>query len=312
MGADQEVAAVASLSYRPHWVLAGLMLLVGCKGGQEQTCLRQAMDATGLQAGVMSYTGPHGEERSVRQGPWPLAGVDASLPMASLTKPLVAHQVLRQIEAGHLRLDQSVAELLPVYVGPITEGTTIRNLLQHQAGYDRTKSDPLFASELPDCRQAARRVLSYSPEHLPGSRVIYSNAGYCVLGEVLLQHGWGGDLVPVLQAPLGAAGGWEGSASQLRTRLAAQLPLKVLPSAIHLEDGSYYGYGWRYWPQRSDLQWTHFGRLPGLVSIAASDGKQSMLVAHFSGDPADYEKMALKYVDAVTKCLQPASALLAE
>lgn len=300
---------MAFLSRRFWLVPVFVAALCGCRadlGRTEsvQACLDSAMDATGLHGGVMSYVDQQGEEILVRQGLLPLAGADAQLPMASLTKPLVADEIRRQIEAGQLRLDQPVAELLPFYSGVAVKGITVRHLLQHQAGYDRARVDPLFASAVPDCRQAAREVLSRPPEYLPGSQVLYSNAGYCVLGEVLLQHGWGGGLQPVLRTPLGAAGGWRGSVRQLRVLLERQLPLHDLSSDNHLSDGSYYTYGWRHWPQRDHFQWTHYGRLPGLVSIAASDGKKSMLVAHFSGDPDDYEKVASTFVESAFRCLQ--------
>lgn len=261
------------------------------------------MRATGLGEGVMVYSTLSGPEFAVRQQVLPLMGVDARLPMASLTKPLVARQVYRHVQAGDMRLDQPVIQLLPDFDKTGGPEVTVRHLLQHQAGFDRAMRDPLFHPGPISCRRAAHDVMLRPAESSAGSRIIYSNAGYCVLGEVLLQQGWAGSIAPVLRTPLGAAGGWRGSVRQLNHLLRQQLPLPALDSGPRLPDGSYYAYGWRYWPQRSGLRWTHFGRLPGMVSVAASDGQQSMLVAHFAGDPPDYEAMALTYLDNVQRCL---------
>lgn len=79
---------------------------------------------------------------------------DRRFPLASVTKPLSAYAFLIAIAEGGLDLDQPA--------GP--EGATVRHLLAHTAGYD-------FGS---------RKILA-----APGTRRIYSNAGFEVLGEVL-------------------------------------------------------------------------------------------------------------------------------
>lgn len=284
--------------------LAGA-LLAGCQKSPEQLCLLQAMGNTGLSHGVMAYSDADGRVVVLRSGWLPLLGGDAELEMASLTKPLVAQKIKNQLDAGNIRLEQPIAELLPEGPAEAVEGVTIRRLLQHQAGYDRTLRDPLFTAAGPDCRGAARDVLGRMPERNPGESVIYSNAGYCVLGEVLLRHGWASDLEPVLREPLGAAGGWSGSVVTLHAQLRRELPLRDLSSSHELPDGSYYAYGWRHWPQRlSGPQWTHYGRLPGVVSMAGTDGVHRMLVAHFSGDPIDYEQVAASYLAASWQCFR--------
>lgn len=292
-------------------VLRGMVCLaLGVLGGCDRSsmaerergdCLVDAMRATGLKQGVMVHATLDGDDFVVRQQLLPLMGAHAQLPMASLTKPLVAWQVRQQIQAGRMRLDQPIGELMPASAH--AQSITVQHLLQHQAGFDRSVHDPLFWPGPPSCRRAAADVLSRPAELPVGGQVVYSNAGYCVLGEVLLRHGWGGALTPVLAEPLGAAGAWQGSVDALSQRLLEQLPLAMLPSAQHLPDGSHYAYGWRYWPQRTVWRWTHYGRLPGMVSIAASDGAATVLVVHFSGDPPDYEAVAVAYLEQVQRCL---------
>jgi CubicO group peptidase (beta-lactamase class C family) len=81
--------------------------------------------------------------------------VDRPFPLASVTKPLVTAAVLVAIEEGTLGLDTPA--------GP--PGSTVRHLLAHASGL------------APDERRAVAPL---------GSRRIYSNAGFEVLGEALL------------------------------------------------------------------------------------------------------------------------------
>jgi CubicO group peptidase (beta-lactamase class C family) len=78
--------------------------------------------------------------------------VERRFPLASVTKPLAAYAVLVAYEEGAIDLDEPA--------GP--EGSTVRHLLAHASGL------------APD----ERRVLS-----APGTRRVYSNAGFETLGE---------------------------------------------------------------------------------------------------------------------------------
>ncbi|MEM9035448.1 MAG: serine hydrolase domain-containing protein [Actinomycetota bacterium] len=82
--------------------------------------------------------------------------MDAPFELASVTKLLSAHAVLVAVEEGTLALDQPA--------GP--EGSTIRHLLAHASGLS------------PEGRELAA----------PGTRRIYANAGYDVLGIELTRH----------------------------------------------------------------------------------------------------------------------------
>lgn len=75
-------------------------------------------------------------------------------PLASVTKLLSAYTVLIALDEGALELDQPA--------GP--EGSTVRHLLAHSGGYD-----------------FGERTVRYEP----GTRRLYSNAGFEVLGEKL-------------------------------------------------------------------------------------------------------------------------------
>src|SRR5690625_3235282 len=77
--------------------------------------------------------------------------------LASVTKPLTAYSVLLAVEEGVLALDDPVDE----------DGVTIRHLLAHTSGLDM--------------EQRVRRAA-------PGTRRIYSNAGFEVLAEVVAER----------------------------------------------------------------------------------------------------------------------------
>lgn len=83
--------------------------------------------------------------------------VDRVLPLASVTKPLTAYAVLVAVEEGALELEDPA--------GP--DGSTVAHLLAHASG---------LAPDEP--RRAAT----------PGTRRIYSNAGFELLGELVGQR----------------------------------------------------------------------------------------------------------------------------
>jgi CubicO group peptidase (beta-lactamase class C family) len=85
-----------------------------------------------------------------------IGATDRPFPWASLTKPVTALAVLVAVEEGTLSLDTSA--------GPV--GSTIRHLLAHASGLAPDEDRPMAA---------------------PGTRRIYSNAGYQVLSEVLAE-----------------------------------------------------------------------------------------------------------------------------
>jgi CubicO group peptidase (beta-lactamase class C family) len=147
---------------------------------------------------------------------------DRAFRLASVTKPLTAYAFLIAVEEGALAFDQPA--------GP--DGATVRHLLAHTAGYD-------FGS---------RTVRA-----APGTRRIYSNAGFEVLGELL--HAETGIPFPdylreAVFEPLGmtasrldgspAAGGVS-TASDL-SRFAAELQAPTLLSAEALAEATRVAY----------------------------------------------------------------------
>ncbi|MBP8261960.1 MAG: beta-lactamase family protein [Verrucomicrobia bacterium] len=132
----------------------------------------------------------------------PLVGPESLFRIASLSKPITAVAVLHLVEAGKLRLDEKVVEVLDL--APVKGKTmdqrlpkvTILHLLQHLGGWDRAKSyDPMFrdrrfaaALRVPLPIGTADIIACMNGEPLqsePGTTYAYSNYGYCLLGRVI-------------------------------------------------------------------------------------------------------------------------------
>lgn len=243
--------------------------------------------------------------------------LDRPIAAASLTKPLVAHQVALLVDSGQLQLDDNVPVFLPDWATSPQAGKqlTLRRLLQHTSGLGHIQPDPLFFRDgnprmYPDCEAAAHQVLT-QPLAAPG-KIQYANANYCLLGEILLRRSLLGNATALppsirvaIDSSLGGAGGWNGSLHELHRLLVDTLPLTPLrrPETT-LPDGSWYNYGWRWRPRpATGAPWTHYGRLPGIVTVALSDGHGRVLVAYFDGDPVDYEATAQAFSEQAWPCL---------
>jgi len=129
---------------------------------------------------------------------------DSLFRIASLSKPVTGVAVMKLVEAGRLTLDTkafSLLELTPAVASlvdpePRLRGITVRQLLQHTAGWDRDQSfDPMFRpgeiarvtnTPAPAGPVAViRYMLSRKLDFDPGERYAYSNFGYCVLGRAI-------------------------------------------------------------------------------------------------------------------------------
>jgi CubicO group peptidase (beta-lactamase class C family) len=124
--------------------------------------------------------------------------------IASVSKPITSAAVLRLVEEGRLRLDQSVFDLLAIepFLAPGTRfderwrKVTVLHCLTHTGGLDWARSgDPMFDSAriaramrvpLPvGAREIVRWQLGRPLDFDPGARYAYSNFGYTVLGRVI-------------------------------------------------------------------------------------------------------------------------------
>ncbi|HCX30812.1 MAG TPA: serine hydrolase [Blastocatellia bacterium] len=112
------------------------------------------------------------------------ATLDTIYDLASLTKPLITgHLCARRIEAGELTLDSSVSHYLPEFDRPDKNTITIRELLTHTSGLPAWRPLYILAQGEPD--RATSAIASLDLDYKPGTRVVYSDLGFIILGLLL-------------------------------------------------------------------------------------------------------------------------------
>ena len=124
--------------------------------------------------------------------------------IASVSKPVTAVAVMQLVDRMKFALDDRVFDILPAnrWLPPTCDvrlrSITVRQLLQHRAGWDRdTTFDPigrpreiarLLRKPLPvGLEDVVRYMLTLPLDFNPGSRHAYSNVGYLLLGR-LIEH----------------------------------------------------------------------------------------------------------------------------
>ncbi len=128
---------------------------------------------------------------------------DARFRIASCSKPITAVAVMQLVEAGRLHLDEKafhvLSDLRPAdgaKMDPRLRQITIRHLLEHSGGFDSSKTDPQF-----DALRTAAALFHHEPPAThtdiiqymmgkplafdPGTKFVYSNLGYNILGRVI-------------------------------------------------------------------------------------------------------------------------------
>jgi CubicO group peptidase (beta-lactamase class C family) len=124
------------------------------------------------------------------------ATAETSYPVASVTKHFTAAAILREVDQGRLRLDDSVASVVEGARAPLAE-VPLRDLLNHTSG--------LAVRGGPSPRSRALRALRASLSRPPGTEFAYSNTAFAVLGLVLERVT--GQRYPDLMAQLAASVG---------------------------------------------------------------------------------------------------------
>ena len=116
----------------------------------------------------------------------PADGPDSTLfDIASLTKAVATTTALMLlVDRGQVRLDAPVATYLPEFSGPGTAAITVRMLLTHTSGL-RGDLPVQELRALPDAAALRRTVLDETPRSPPGSRVVYSDLNFVLVGEIV-------------------------------------------------------------------------------------------------------------------------------
>lgn len=131
------------------------------------------------------------------------ATLDTIYDLASLTKPLVTGLLCaRRVEAGELTLDSSVSNYLPEFERTDKRAITIRQLLTHSSGLPAWR--PLYILAAGERDRTISVIADLDLEYPPGTRVVYSDLGFIVLGR-LLERLTGKALVELAQAEIFAS-----------------------------------------------------------------------------------------------------------
>jgi uncharacterized protein YbbC (DUF1343 family)/CubicO group peptidase (beta-lactamase class C family) len=109
--------------------------------------------------------------------------VDTVFDLASLSKPVgCATSVMLLAERGKLNLNDPVCKYLPAFAANGKDRITVEQLLLHRGGLiaDNPISDFAKGPE-----EALRNVMNLSPVAEPGTKFIYTDVGYIVLGQLV-------------------------------------------------------------------------------------------------------------------------------
>jgi CubicO group peptidase (beta-lactamase class C family) len=123
--------------------------------------------------------------------------IDTIYDLASLTKPLVTTLLCsRRLELGELTLDSSISHYLAEFDRTDKQIVTVRELLTHTSGLPAWRPLYVLTDDQPD--RAAGAIANLNFEYKPGTRVVYSDLGFIVLG-ILLERLTGQPLAEMAQ-----------------------------------------------------------------------------------------------------------------
>jgi CubicO group peptidase (beta-lactamase class C family) len=114
--------------------------------------------------------------------------LDTKFRIGSMNKMFTATSVLQLVEAGKIKLSDSLGKYIPDYPNKdVARKVTIQHLLTHTGG-----TGDIFGPQFDEHRKELRTLEDYvklyggrSPDYEPGSRWAYSNYGFLLLGVVV-------------------------------------------------------------------------------------------------------------------------------
>lgn len=112
--------------------------------------------------------------------------------IGSVTKPIVAYLVLKQVERGKIKLDQNITDFLPEYDHKKGKKITVRMLLNHTSGIPHyagllphVKSKEDFFKSAISTKDYVTLINKVGLINIPGEKHQYSSLGYILLGAIL-------------------------------------------------------------------------------------------------------------------------------
>lgn len=232
------VSTIAAISEDPVTGELAAQFQVALEGlaGRDDFAEGGGMTATVMTADG-TWSGVTGKADGVRD-----LRVDDQFAIASITKSVVAAQVMSMVEAGELALDDLVADHLPRDLQFDTNGATIRQLLSHRSGlpddydviFETLQSDPLRV-------WTPTEVLEQVPTRrgIAGSSFEYAETNYLLLSLVIEQVR-GRSLAEVLREDVLAIDGVERLVYQPDERPSEPMAMPGGESTAALETGGGY------------------------------------------------------------------------
>src|SRR3989440_8135136 len=116
-------------------------------------------------------------------------GPDTKFRLGSITKQFTATLILQLVEQGKIKLDGKLSDYLPDYRKDTGARITIHSLLSHTSGVPSYTSVPGFFENVSRNPFAVDDFIKkYASENLefePGTKFVYSNSGYFLLGAIV-------------------------------------------------------------------------------------------------------------------------------
>jgi CubicO group peptidase (beta-lactamase class C family) len=113
---------------------------------------------------------------------------DTRFRIGSISKQFTAALVVKLVEQGKVSLDSKLSDVLPWYRADTGSKVTIRQLLNHTSGIDRSGVPRMIREHACSPMPLRDEVVEYCSgdlEWVPGSQFAYNNAGYLILGAVV-------------------------------------------------------------------------------------------------------------------------------
>lgn len=121
---------------------------------------------------------------------------DSLFRIASISKPITAVAILKLVEKGKLRFNQTVFGEdgilkfkygIPPYPQDVKK-ITVKHLLDHQSGWTNNPYDTMFKNVTWGFDRLISEMIDNRPlAYTPGSETHYLNFGYCLLGRIIEQ-----------------------------------------------------------------------------------------------------------------------------
>ena len=113
--------------------------------------------------------------------------VDTKFRIGSLTKQFTSFLIMQLVEQGKIEVGAKIRDYLPYYRTDTGTRITIHHLLTHTSGLPMFSKNPLPEERLGPypVREFVEKYCSDDLGFEPGSRFLYSNCGYYILGAVI-------------------------------------------------------------------------------------------------------------------------------